>query len=372
MKEKNTDILLKVGEEKLLRFSYSDELGIYYEIINKCKIIKRKIIFRNSFKYFFVTLDVNRNINLICQDEVGNIILCILIEGKWKYKILFHMKYNFITPIKAKGFFNKKELKILFNLDSDYKNIYYSDNYKSLSTIYNDNNDIDIDYDILENYKYVSLIINSVSFNIYKLIFKNFNKDDNIWSNNEIIYISRKDYIDKSYCLVNNKIHFLIVTQEENEKLIVYKNITLCEKEELTRETIIFNDENIDSCLIIESKEVLWTFWISKNKLFGSYSVNEGEDFSSPLVYKIFKNEDVRKIKFIEGNKSREVYFYEEDGKIRLFLEDILKVNEVKFNINYKSISCGLDIKDEKIIDNDKIKKSKEFEDKQRKYTINY
>ena len=110
--EAYNDILIKTKYESLLRFSYDDKYGIYYEDINK-EETKKNIVYRESFKYFYVTEDMNGNVNVICQDLCGDIILCIFMDGTWKYKTLFYMKYNFITPIKVKGFILEIDLKII-------------------------------------------------------------------------------------------------------------------------------------------------------------------------------------------------------------------------------------------------------------------
>lgn len=365
----NKDIIVKLRNDLLLKFSHNDDLGINYETIINNNIKQKNILFKSSFKYFFINKSLNKSINLICQNELGNIVLCKFINNKWIYRNLVIINNTDIMPINIKAFFYKDKIKFLFNIGSKSEKIYETDNFQDIKTVYYDKNDINVEFDILSFRNNNILLIESNAFNIYKILVKVFDKEK--WGREKIIYISNEKYIDKSYCIIKDKIKFLILEKEKNIKSIIYKNIDT-NKNELSKDVILFEHIDISSCLITVINSVMWAVWISENRLYGSYSIDLGENFSSPLVYKNLENEDVRKIKFIEGNKSREVYFYEEDGKIKLFLEDILKVNEVKFNINYKSISCGLDIKDEKIIDNDKIKKSKEFEDKQRKYTINY
>lgn len=360
------DIIIKTKDKDLLKFSYDDEIGIFYETINNNKKSKKNIILKQSFKYFYVTEDFNRNVNLICQDIIGNITLCILEDDTWKFKTLFCIKHNFIMPINVKGFYLNKDFKFLFNSDNDLKNIYFKDKFNtSLEKIYSENNNIDIDYSILEGSNYISLIIHSISFEMYKLVLKSFKKDENTWSENKIIYITNHPYVDTSYCITNNIVHFLIAVNEEKTKSIIYKNINLDKNEKLQRETIIFENENISSCLIIKLKEVLWALWISDNKLYGCYSINFGEDFSKPLVYKILKEENIKKVSYIENYENKEIYINENNDCINLFLEEILN-NEFLLEINYKEISYKLKEKEEINIFNKEIKKLKEIVNKQR------
>lgn len=348
MENLSSDIFIKISEKNIIRFSHNNRMGIYYEIIKDNRIIKRISVIKTSFKYFDVSKDFNGNIYLICQDEIGNIIFLNLINNKWKFRTLFYLKNKNITPIKMKSFFQNKDLKLITNLDSNPKKVYYSDDLKEMNLIYNDENDLSVNYDIVFGEKYNSLLIHAVSFNMFKIIIKSFSKVKKRWNRNKIVYISNRNYIDNSYCEIDNKIHFLIVLEEKNNKSIIYKNINIDSYDMLQKETIIFEHNDISSCLIVEEKKVLWAFWISDNKLFGSFSLNKGEVFSSPIVYKHFNGEYIKKGKLIKEDNRIDVYFYEENGLIYLILDNILNINTEKYNIDYKSISYGIDTNNEK------------------------
>lgn len=364
------DIIIKTKDKDLLKFSYDDEIGIFYETINNNKKSKKNIILKQSFKYFYVTEDFNRNVNLICQDIIGNITLCILEDDTWKFKTLFCIKHNFIMPINVKGFYLNKDFKFLFNSDNDLKNIYFKDKFNtSLEKIYSENNNIDIDYSILEGSNYISLIIHSISFEMYKLILKSFKKGEDIWSENKIVYITNQLYVDTSYYISNNIVHFLLAINEGKRKSIIYKNINLDKSEKLQRETIIFESSDISSCLIIQIKEVLWALWISNDKIYGCYSMNFGEDFSKPSVYKILNEESIKKVIYIENCEKKEIYINEKNDNIKFLLEEILN-NEFLFKINYKEISYNSIEKEEIIIAKKEIKKLKEIVNNQKSQII--
>lgn len=364
------DIIIKTKDKDLLKFSYDDEIGIFYETINNNKKSKKNIILKQSFKYFYVTEDFNRNVNLICQDIIGNITLCILEDDTWKFKTLFCIKHNFIMPINVKGFYLNKDFKFLFNSDNDLKNIYFKDKFNtSLEKIYSENNNIDIDYSILEGSNYISLIIHSISFEMYKLILKSFKKGEDIWSENKIVYITNQLYVDTSYYISNNIVHFLLAINEGKRKSIIYKNINLDKSEKLQRETIIFESSDISSCLIIQIKEVLWALWISNDKIYGCYSMNFGEDFSKPSVYKILNEESIKKVIYIENCEKKEIYINEKNDNIKILLEEILN-NEFLFKINYKEISYNSIEKEEIIIAKKEIKKLKEIVNNQKSQII--
>ena len=366
------DFLIRKKDRSLLRFSYDDEHGIYYEEINK-RETKKNIVYKESFRYFYVTEDMNENVNVICQDICGDIILCIFINGSWKYKTLFYIKYNFITPINVKGFFLKRDFKVLYYLDSDSKNLFFNDNSNNYPiAIYSENNCMNINFNILKVNNKAFVIINTTSLGIYKLLLKEFSIKDNNFIRNKIIYISKNQYIDYSYSINENQIHFLIIDNEHKKNSIIYTKSNIKNEKNSHEDIILFEGEStISSCLIIQIKEVLWALWISENKLYGCYSLNSGEDFAEPLIYMDLTEKFIKKIDLIEGNKNKEIYVIEKNRHLNLFLEELLE-DKNNINIDYKEISYSPIIKNSELnTTNDEIKKLKEIVNKQRSQILN-
>lgn len=366
------DFLIRKKDRSILRFSYDDEHGIYYEEINK-RETKKNIVYKESFRYFYVTEDMNENVNVICQDICGDIILCIFINGSWKYKTLFYIKYNFITPINVKGFFLKRDFKVLYYLDSDSKNLFFYDNSNNYPiAIYSENSCMNINFNILKVNNKAFVIINTTSLGIYKLLLKEFSIKDNNFIRNKIIYISKNQYIDYSYSINENQIHFLIIDNEHKKNSIIYTKSNIKNEKNSHEDIILFEGEStISSCLIIQIKEVLWALWISENKLYGCYSLNSGEDFAEPLIYMDLTEKFIKKIDLIEGNKNKEIYVIEKNGHLNLFLEELLE-DKNNIDIDYKEISYSPIIKNSELnTTNDEIKKLKEIVNKQRSQILN-
>ncbi|MGG7057317.1 hypothetical protein ACQPUZ_03390 [Clostridium tertium] len=363
------DILIKTKDRRLLRFSYDDKYGIYYEEINK-KETKKNIVYKESFRYFYVTEDMNRNVNVICQDIRGDIIICIFMDGSWKYKTLFYIKYNFITPINVKGFFLERNLKIIYYLDSDSKNLYLNDSSNYSTIIYSENNGLDIRFNILQENNKAFVILNSTSYGIYKLILKEFSIEDKGFIRDKIIYISRNQYIDYSYSISKNQIHFLMVVNEEKKKSIIYKKINIVGGKKFYEDIILFENEKITSCLIIELKGFLYALWISENKLYGCYSLSSCEGFSEPFIYMDLGEIFIKKIELIEENKNKEIYVMESNGDINLFLEDLIEDRHT-LDIDYKEIAYSSTQNSELNSANEEIKNLKEIVNKQRSQILN-
>lgn len=375
--QKYNCFLVMSTKKNLLRFSYSTSLGIYYQVFINGKWLDKKIIYKESFENFYVIEDFKGNINILCQDVCGDVILCTLDEKDWKYKTLLYMKHNETMPIKVKAFFSRDKIHLLYNFidnNKDLEKIVYQP-YEELNKWASAEDIIKVDcysslsYYISQSYKYSVILINTMSFGIYKLSSRVLDLSKNIWGKEIVIYISRLPYIDFSFCVVENRSHYLIITEENKLNVVIYqyKEILLDKEMELQKNIILFEEEKVDSCIIMTLDKVLWALWISNKKLYGCFSTNNGQDFSNPEVYKIFNNKMPTKVCYKEftgeeENKYRdnEIYISNYKGEVHLFLDELLdaqvaldidNINKLSTNfndidykdrdINHKDIECN-------------------------------
>lgn len=363
MKNKKYDyFLVRNKDKKLVRFSYNIGLGIYYQIFINKKWSEKKTVYKESFEYFYLIEDFNHNINIFCQDICGDIIICTLEGREWKYKTLFYMKYNVITPIEVKGFFYKDKVNILYNIVDKYSNleVLVHQSYNKLKKwtapeiITKLDCHSNLSYDISQNYKYNVILINTMSSGIYKLISRTFNISRNSWGKEKIIYISRLPYIDFSFCISENRSHYLIITEENQLNIVIYqyREMKLNKETRLQKNIILFEQEKVDSCVIMLLDKVLWALWISNSKLYGCFSTNNGQDFSNPVVYRTFDNIVPVKAYYQEyiGDKensyiNNEIYVFNFNEEVHLFLNELLE-NQVILEEDNDNNSLITNLKD--------------------------
>ncbi|WP_291651268.1 hypothetical protein [Clostridium sp.] len=342
MNDKKYDyFLVKNKKKNLLIFSYDIELGIYYQMIINGKLTEKKIVYKESFESFYVMEDFDGNIKIFCQDICGDIILCTLDGGHWKYKTLFYMKYNKIMPIEVKAFFSRKVIHLLYNMineNNDVEMIIHQP-YKEINNLEPSEALINIDcysnlsYYISQSNKSCVILINTMSYGIYKLSSRVFNISKDLWEKEMVIYISRMPYKDFSFCVVEDRSHYLIVTEENNINVLIYqyKDILTDKQMELQKNLILFEDKEVDSCVILTLDNVLWALWISNKKLYGCFSKNNGQDFSNPVIYKIFDNIIPTKAhykEFVDKEKihiENEIYIINNNSEVHLFLHELLE-----------------------------------------------
>lgn len=286
--------LVKNGDGILLKFSYDSKQGIYYEMYIKEKWSEKKNIYKESFENFYVLMDLNYKIHVFCQDICGDIILCTLEGMEWKYKTLLHMKYNIITPIEIKAFFSYQDIHLLYKiLDKNTNSEFLVHQVAKEGVQWGYPSIIDkldyysrFDYHTSSNCRSNTILLNTMSEGVYKLMARNYNINEYRWGKEEIIYKSLLPYIDSTIFVEENRKHYLFIIQDNQFRKVIYQ----CKEIGLPKNIILFEHEEIDSCLIVLLNEVLWTMWISEDKLYGCFSIDYGKNFNAPRVYRYFSN----------------------------------------------------------------------------------
>lgn len=333
--EKYDCYLIKHKDGKLLKFCYDNQMGIYYQILIKQKWSEKKSIYKESFSHFCVLENENGLINVFCQDICGNIVLCTLEEKKWNYKVLLHMKCDIIMPVYIRAFFSSDNIHLLYNIVDKYT---YSE-----GLVHQFSNDsinwsnpqmvskLDyyrLPYRIFQDCKSNLVILNTMLSTVYQLTCRNFHATEGKWGKEEVIHTSFLPYIDFTFCAEGNRKHYLFITQDDQVNKVIYQYKEI----DLQKNTVLFQNEKIDSCLLILFNSILWALWICENKLYGCFSTNYGRNFSSPRVYKCFDNKVPVKGFYQEYPKdksemhiAREIYVINLNGEEELFLQELLQ-----------------------------------------------
>lgn len=327
---------VKHKDSTILKFSYDSSLGIYYQIVIKQKCSEKKIVYKESFEYFYVLEEPNGRINVFCQDICGDLILCTLEGKQWEYKTLLRMKYDAIMPIHFRAFFHLNNIDLLYNIID--KNTYSEVlvHQIAVNRDYWGKGEIitKLDYchrapyGIFQIGKSNLIILNTISSGGYQLISRNFHIIEGWWGKQEVIYTSALPFIDFNVCGEENRMHYLFITQESQFNRVIYHYKDIGEEKNI----ILFQNKKIDSCLLILYGKMLWALWICKDNLYACHSENYGQNFSIPRVYKHFKNEvpvkafyqeysDDKKNEYI----SHDIYVLNINGEEQLFLQDLLE-----------------------------------------------
>ena len=242
------------------------------------------------------------------------------------------MKYDVIMPIYIRAFFCSEDIHLLCNIIDK-----HNDSEVLLHQVVKDGKQwgypqvvtkldcCQFSYRIFQNYKSNLVILNTMLSGVYQLISRTFHITEGRWGKEEVVHSSLLPYQDFSFYVEENRKHYLFITKDDQVNRVIYQY----KEVGLQKNTILFQHEKIDSCLLILSNKILWALWICDNKLYGCFSKNYGENFSSSRVYKQFDNESPVKVLYQEylanGHIFHETYVINSNREEKLFLQDLLK-----------------------------------------------
>jgi len=343
--EKYDCYLVKQKDGTLLKFSYDSQHGIYYKMLIKQKWSDKRSIYKESFGYFYVLEKWNGRIYVFCQDISGDLILCTLEETEWKYKILLHMKCDVIMPVYIRAFFYSDDIHLLYNVidKRTYSEVLIHQIGKNgetgLQWSYPQGiTQLDyhrLSYHISQDSKSNLILLNTMFAGVYQLTSRNFHIIEERWGKQEVIHTSLLPYIDFTFCVEEDRRHYLFITQDDQVNRVIYQY----KKIGLQKNITLFQDEKIDSCLLMLSNNILWALWICGYKLYGCFSTNYGQKFSKTKVYMDFDNGLPVKVLYQEysadkQNKynSHEIYVINMNGEEQLFSQELL-VNSINSQV---------------------------------------
>ncbi|VYT89880.1 hypothetical protein [Clostridium tertium] len=337
----NNYYLVRYNPSILLKFSYKESIGIYYELIKDGKRLEGKIIHKNAFRHFNIFYSKDLSINLICQDICGDIILYKLRKGKWSFKALLYMKYNKISPINFYGYENNKELKFLYS-DSNYGqgdvvsicfNKYLEYDFNKI--IFREKNIKSLDYKFFSNKESDFILISAIESNDKKLIIRQIDSENESSTYTKDITIEHYEYDDMSFLPMNQKCHFLFLKEYDELRTINYKVFYYKDEKYYCKEYILFKGSDIKSCILREEHGVIFAFWISNNNLYSAFFIDEIKGFSKPVIYKNINGENIRKIYLYNRGETMETYVLEDALELRLIVEEVFKEGVYNITTNH-------------------------------------
>lgn len=338
---KNSYYLVMYKPNILLKFSYKESIGIYYELIKDGKRLEGKIIHKSAFRHFNIVYSKDSSINLICQDICGDIILYKFRKGKWSFKALLYMKYNNISPINFYSYENNQNLRFLYS-DVDYIkgdiisvnfNMYLE--YESTNIIFREKNINSLDYKIFSNSENNFILISTKDFLGKNLIIRKLDIEDEGKEFKEELIIENCDYEDMSFLPIGQKSHFLFLKEYDKLRTINYKVFYYKDGKYYSNEFELFKGRGIKSCILAQEKGIVFAFWICDNNLYGAFLINEENGFSRPIIYRNIKGKIIKKINLYNGDKTMETYVLEDALELRLIIKEVFEERFFNITTNY-------------------------------------
>ncbi|MBC2580273.1 hypothetical protein [Clostridium sp. DJ247] len=340
--------VIKQSNGVIWNFTYEEDKGIIYRYLKEGKWCDNHVLTDKGNKNFSAALFPNDNICILYQDAKGHINLSNYDGNEWREQQILKNEKSEIFHICFKAVVFEKQIHVVYSiLDKTtgittlfHQTLDEKNNLSSPMKI----NIIKFHYQIPFNLYSIGneelcIMYQNLTYN-HQLGYKVFSKDTNNWSNFYLVDISEYPFKDYSILMLKGKIYTSYIKSEENINSLIHaygnnsnlKYNKLCE------------GINIDSCSLSILFNQVWCFWIQDNRLYSSFSMDNGNNFvnpphckpltSSSITKSIYRSNYDKDIKYLVAN---EVYVINENCLEYLIISKIYSNITGSENNNYGS-----------------------------------
>lgn len=305
MKINKLNYIVNQSNGLVWNFVYYKNNGIIYRIMEHGEWSDYNYIVKNCRENFSVVMLSKEVICLLYQDYNGSLFIKSFDGMSW-------YKYPLIKPDKEpykdfKAVIVEGQIYIIFSIldkATNTKKLFY----QVLDSQYNLSvpkflDDLEYDYSepfslySTEDNKYIYVLYQKGSENI-SLGYKILNIPSCICSEFNLIDTSTLPFIDYSFVIKNNNLHGLYIKTNKDISSIEYihglnNNYTYNRLAEVS---------NIDACSISIINTIINCSWIKDNMIYSSFSIDEGESFSTPSYSEELNTSHITRCTYITDN----------------------------------------------------------------------
>ena len=305
------EYLIKQKKGLLWRFTYEEIDGVVYQNFENNRWTDKTIIYKNAMKNFFVNLAQDDRIFLFCQNSYGNIILCLYDNGKWSEQVLLNSKKSMEEFVHFNVLVYKEDIHIIYSIRDENRNVNtlcqitsYGKQYWSAprvidSNVAQSNNcSFFVEIDSRGN-----MVVFYLGNHIEKEIgYRKYSVESNLWSDFYVVDRSSNGFEDQTAIINKGYFHVLYVKNDRYVSTLCYRRRDAKWKKPIE----LFKDQWVRCCNLFMIDEQLWCVWISENKVYSAFSLDNGESFSTPEVESGIDARFAKKI-FYLTNQTEEV-----------------------------------------------------------------
>jgi len=316
--------IIKQSDGTTLSFSFNKDDGIIYKFFKENIWSEEYVLANEALKNFSAILLSDDSINVLYQDLKGTLILSKYDGEQWNEQEILTNEKNEIFNIYFKTVVNENKIQIIFSIFNKKNNTatlfhHILDEKNTLSkpkVIDRIKYDYDIPFVLYSPDNKELFIMYQRFLNNHEIGYKSFNNDNEKWS--DFKFIDRSKYLFKDYSVIifNESLHALYIKKEENIDSLNYVHGNHYN----FKNTKLFKGKNIESCLIFIIYGQIWCFGIKNNKILSSFSIDNGNNFSTPPYEQSVNSLDIFKSIYIsnepkerKGILGNEIYFTNDD-----------------------------------------------------------
>ena len=335
--------IIKQSDGTTWSFSFNKDEGIIYKFFKENTWSEYHVLTKEALKNFSVILLPDDSINVLYQDLTATIILSKYDGEQWNEQKILTNEKNETFSIYFKTAINENKIQIIFsifNKENNTATLFHQildekNNLSSPKIIDRIKYDYDVPFVLYSPDNKELFIMYQRFLNSHEIGYKSFDNDNEKWSDFKLIDTSKYPFKDYSAIMFNEILHALYIKKEENIDSLNYVHGNHFN----FKNNKLFKGTNIESCLIFIIYGEIWCFGIENNKIYSSFSIDNGNNFSTPpyeqyvssldIFKSIYISNDPKEMKSILGN---EIYFTNDDTLQYLIFSNLypyFKNNEI-------------------------------------------
>lgn len=298
--------VIKQSDGTTWSFSYIENTGIVYRILEKSKWSSDYIITDKGTEKFSAVLLSDDRICILYQDTLGYINLSMYDGNEWSDQQILKNEQNDMLEVHFKVVTYKDEIHVIYNIlnkETKITTLFHQ--------IFDEKNNLSNPkiIDIIKfEYQIPFILCSEENKGIYvvyqRLIsehqigYKIFNKESENWSDFYVIDTSSAPYKDYSMIIFKDSLNLVYIKCDQDIKSLIYAR----EDNANLKYNKLLEDANIDSCLLLILNDQIWCVWIQEEKICGSFSIDNGENFSIPPYAEQLTAASITKAKYNSNN----------------------------------------------------------------------
>lgn len=301
----NSFYIIKQDNGTTWNFLYDEDEGIIYKFFKENKCSDYNVLTKIAQNNFSVFLLPDDSINVLYKDFTETIILMKYIEDIWTEQEIMKNSESEVFDVDFKAAVYNNRINIIFSILNKKDNTV-----TILHQILNEENN-------LTNTKIIEKLKNDYysSFNIYsvenkklfvmyqrfpgqfQLGYKFFDKNTKEWSNFNLIDTNIYSFRNYSALISNEVLSALYIKKENNIDKLIYAH----GKNSIFKKIELFNGINIELCSFFIIYGQIWCYWIKDKKIYNSFSINNGNNFSSYPFEQLLNSKYLFKVIYISN-----------------------------------------------------------------------
>ncbi len=276
------------NKKGILRCFFHDlELGICSKTYKNDRWSIPEVIFKDGIENFSANLGEDDQIYVFCQNQIGNIFLCLYQNESWHTQLILQNQTNSLIPVRFHCLLNDMGLHLFYNLPNEsgteqmliYQSRSPEGRWSTPSKIDVIKPFISVPFIVQKVNEHHVLVFYQILNKEYTLGYREFSLSQKKWSDLIVFHNTSYQCIDQSFLIVNDAIHVLYALRGMFSYQLVYRRKL---GSTWSSPTTLWDGQRIDTCSLFSAHNKLWISWIGSNQVYYCTSENNGQSFSRP------------------------------------------------------------------------------------------